>query len=632
MNNIIDTYSEFIYLRTYSRWVEEKKRRETWDETVNRYRLFFLPRVPESLITDFENAIHLIRSKEIMPSMRCLWTAGEALENENIAGYNCAAVVVDKPRVFSEILYILLCGTGVGFSTERQWIAELPELPYELTASKEIITVEDSKRGWAEACEQLIDMLYKGFVPSFNYSKIRPAGARLKTFGGRASGTQPLKELFNFTINVFKQAVGRKLKSIEVYDIVCKTANCVVVGGVRRSATINLSNLSDNRMRHAKDGQFWLDNPQRSLANNSVAYTEKPEIALFMEEWLSLMRSGTGERGIFNRESAMSNNVKRIFNNDKILTNPCGEIILNSKQFCNLTEVVVKPYDDFDSLAIKVYFATLLGCLQATLTDFNFLSEEWVENTVKERLLGVSLTGLQDNVLLNAKRSPDRLKLYFQKLRNGAVNSAAHFANTLQISVPTAVTCVKPSGTVSQLVGCSSGLHTRFAKYYIRRVRVSNADPLAKLLIDQGLPYATECGDNATQVSYVFDFPLHGADTTLTKADLTALEQLEYWKLLKVNWCEHNPSATIYVKENEWLDVGAWVYKNWDIICGLSFLPENGGIYELAPYEEIDEEKYKQLVDKFPELDFSKLSDYENEDNTEGARSFACVGDKCEIV
>lgn len=631
--NIKDIYSEFIYKRTYSRWLEDKQRRETWEETVERYRLFFLPRVPESMLNDFENAIRYVREKEIMPSMRCLWTAGKALEEDNIAGYNCSFVVVDKPKVFSEVLYILLHGAGVGFSTERQWITELPEVPSLIYPNDEVITVQDSKIGWAEAYEQLINMLYNGLLPSFDYSLIRPAGARLKTFGGRASGSEPLKELFEFTINAFQHAKGRKLKSIEVYDIVCKIANCVVVGGVRRSATINLSNLSDDRMRHAKEGQFWLDNPQRSLSNNSAAYTEKPDMNIFMEEWMSLMKSGTGERGIFNREAAMKGNARRVFNTEKIGTNPCGEIVLRSKQFCNLTEVVIKPDDCMLMMRKKIHYATLLGCLQATLTKFNFLSKEWEMNTTEERLLGVSLTGLQDNWLTNALQEDETLENVFTSLKYVAIESARETANTLGINVPAAITCVKPSGTVSQLVGCSSGLHSRYARYYIRRVRVNAGDPLAKLLIDQGLSYNPEVGQTLeSATTLVFDFPLQAANTTITKDQLTALQQLNYWKIIKEYWCEHNPSATIYVKDHEWLAVGAWVYEHWDIVGGLSFLPDTGGVYALAPYEEITEAKFLELLEKFPELDFSKLSGYEREDNTEGAKTYACVGDKCELV
>jgi ribonucleoside-triphosphate reductase len=637
--NFPTPYQEFIYKRTYSRWLDDKQRRENWDETVDRYRDYFEPRVAifSPKVHEYLKAIEAVRNLQVMPSMRSLWTAGPALDADNIAGYNCAYTVIDKPIRFAEILYILMNGAGAGFSTERQYINQLPEVP-EMFDSLGIIQFTDSKLGWAEGYKVFIEMLYQGQNYTCDYSLLRPKGSRLKTFGGRSSGPEPLRELVEFTRKIFKQAQGRKLNSLECYDIVCKIANCVVVGGVRRSATINLSNLSDMRMRHAKEGQFWLENPQRFLSNNSVAYTEKPDMRAFMEEWLSLIESRSGERGIINRPGLTSQMPSRRATMPDLGVNPCGEIILRPFQFCNLTEVVVRPSDTLEDLCTKVKYATILGCLQSTLTDFKFLSPEWKKNCEEERLLGVRLTGLMEHSILNSiskskiRWGNDHAEDWLIAMRITAEVTAKEWSEALGINMPTAITCVKPSGTVSQLVDSSSGLHPVFSPYYIRRVRVTSTDPLAKLLLAKGVNANPEVGTtwgNCNTV--VFDFPQKAPEGSVFRNDRTALEQLEYWRMLKQYWCEHNPSCTIYVKDPEWLQVGSWVYDNWDLIGGLSFLPYDGGSYELAPYEEITKEKYEELVKEFPELDFNELTKYELEDESEGAREYACSGGACEL-
>jgi ribonucleoside-triphosphate reductase len=631
-------YQEFIYTRTYSRWLEDQKRRETWDETVNRYRDYFLEGcrgIGKTAMTTalFMEACEAIRNLQVMPSMRALWTAGPALEVDNVAGYNCSYTVIDKPIRFAEILYILMNGTGVGFSTERQYINQLPDVPTFGELGRSII-FEDSKIGWAEGYQEVIQALYWGCDVSCDYSKIRPKGSRLKTFGGRASGPEPLKDLVEFTRKTFKAAQGRKLNSLECYDIVCKIANCVVAGGVRRSATINLSNLSDMRMRHAKEGQFWLENPQRFLSNNSVAYTEKPDMRAFMEEWLSLIESRSGERGIVNRPGLTVSSPERRKKDPEFGVNPCGEIILRPFQFCNLTEVVVRPSDDLKTLCEKVRYATILGCLQSTLTDFKFLSPEWKQNCEEERLLGVSLTGLMNHPVLQKVTPTDGewAADWLQFMKQTAIDTAKEWSEILGINMPTAITCVKPSGTVSQLVGSSSGMHAMWSPYFIRRVRVNIHDATAKLLMAKGIPCNPEVGQTwADCDTVVFDFPMKSPEGSTYRNDITAIGQLNYWKMLKQNWCEHNPSVTIYVKDNEWLEVGAWVYKNWDIVGGISFLPMDGGVYDLAPYEEITKEKYEELIKSFPTFDFTDLAKYEKEDESQGAREFACVGGACEL-
>jgi ribonucleoside-diphosphate reductase alpha chain len=598
-------------------------RRENWDETVDRYRNYFLDRVPQNLREQFDRAIEAIRAFEVMPSMRCLWSAGDALDNDNVAAYNCAYTHVDSPRTFSEILYILMNGAGVGFSTERQFITNLPEVPSFIERRDVNHVVKDSKLGWAEGYDTLINSLYAGYVPHLDLSEIRPRGMPLKTFGGRASGPAPLLQLIKFTVKTFLVARGRKLNSLEVYDLICMIANCVVSGGVRRSSTINLSNLSDTRMRDAKTGQFYIEHPQRMLSNNSVAYTEKPDMRIFMEEWMHLMKNGSGERGIINRESLMAS-ARRTGREDRQFgTNPCGEIILRSKQFCNLTEAIVRPDDTIETLTEKVRHATLLGVLQSGLTEFNYISPEWKKNCEEERLLGVSLTGLMDN-----------LKVWdgLGGLKHVAQDYSVQVAREFGYTIPKAVTCVKPSGTVSQLADCASGIHPRFSSYFIRRVRVASTDPVAKLLQDQGVPCQPEVGqDIETANTLVFEFPLKSPQDSILRHHLSALGQLEGWLKVKRKWCDHNPSCTIYVKEHEWMEVGAWVYKHWDDIGGLSFLPFDGGIYQLAPYEEITELEFNTKQATFPAIDWNLLAKYESKDYTEGSRTYACTGDRCEL-
>jgi ribonucleoside-triphosphate reductase len=622
----MNEYQTFIYKRSYSRWMPEENRREEWPETVARYRAFFLPRVPAKLLDDFEAAIEQVLALEVMPSMRCLWSAGPALLNDNIAGYNCAYCAIDSVKSFAEILYILMNGAGVGFSTERQYITALPPIPSWIKEDKTVMhTVEDSKLGWARGFLWLLLRLYDGIIPHMDLSQVRPKGTPLKTFGGRASGPEPLLQLIKFTVKTFKKAAGRKLNSLEVYDIVCMVANCVVSGGVRRSSTINLSNLTDLRMRDAKQGQFWLDNPHRALSNNSVAYTEKPDLFVFMDEWKALARSGAGERGIFNRDAAYAQARKVGRPVKDFGTNPCGEIVLRNKQFCNLTEVVVRPADSIETILPKVKAAVLLGVLQSTLTDFQFLDPEWKFNTEQERLLGVSLTGLCDNMT-----EVHNLGLY----RSLARTYADTAADLLGIPRPAAITTVKPSGTVSQLVDSASGIHPRYAPFYIRRVRVSASDPVATLLREAGVPYHPEVGQELANAStLVFEFPQKAPEGAVLREHFDAIEQLEFWQDVRHGWTDHNPSCTIYVKEDEWLDVGAWVYRHWDEIGGLSFLPFDGGVYELAPYEEIDEDTYNERVAAMPVIPWENLALLEGgEDTTEGSKTLACAGDKCEII
>ncbi len=625
----IDTYQQFIYKRTYSRWLEEEGRREEWHETVARYGKFFRDRVPDVLKPNFSAALDAVSSLRVMPSMRALWSAGLSLELENVVGFNCSYTTIEKPKDFAEILYILMCGAGVGFSVERQFINRLPAVPDELIHGSDVIVVEDSRLGWAEAYLEHLNSLYAGVIRPIDYSRVRRMGAPLKTSGGRASGPEPLKQLFDFIINVFQQTKGRKLNSLEVYDIVTMTANIVTVGGVRRSATISLSNLSDQRMKGAKEGQFWIDNPHRALSNNSVAYTEKPEILAFMDEWMALVRSGSGERGIMNRV-ALQKSAHAIGRDPRIDygVNPCGEVILRSKQFCNLTEVVLHPDDTMDDFLEKIEHAVLLGLLQTTLTNYQFLDEEWLRNVQDDPLLGVSLTGLRDHPVLGSTECSHWLQIG----RRHAHKATGRFARKMGVKKPKAVTTVKPSGTVSQLTNTSSGMHARYASYYIRRVRVTVTDPLVPFLIDNGVKWSPEVGQTQKDMTtVVFDFPIKSFEGAQVKGE-SALEQLEYWKLVKLNWTDHNPSATVYVGDHEWLEVGAWVYRNFDIIGGLTFLPDDGGVYQLAPYEAITREKYEELIRDHPEsLDWRKLSEYEKEDRTTGFREYACRGDKCEI-
>ena len=634
MMSLPTDYQTFIATSRYARWVESENRREYWPETVSRYIEFMDQRLrvhnnykmPAELKAELLSAIIDL---EIMPSMRALMTAGPALERENVAGYNCSYLPINHPRCFDEVLYILMNGVGVGFSVERDDINQLPIVNEHFEESDTLITVADSKAGWARALRELIAMLYAGQKPRVDYSLVRPAGAKLKTFGGRASGPAPLEDLFKFTTKLFVNSAGRKLTSLECHDLVCKIAEVVVVGGVRRSALISLSNLSDGRMRNAKSGQWWEDNVQRSLANNSVAYSEKPGMDAFMEEWLSLYASKSGERGIFNREAS----IKQASKNGRrevdyaFGTNPCSEIILRPHQFCNLTEVVVRASDSFDDVKRKVRLATILGTMQATLTDFKYLRKVWRQNTEEERLLGVSLTGIFDSKWMtdkgNVQAAPN-----LKDLRTAAVQTNKEFAKKLGIQQSTAITCVKPSGTVSQLVDSSSGIHPRYAPYYIRRVRGDIKDPLTRFLMASGVPCETDVTNGDIMV---FDFP-QKAPTALKKPP-TALEHLELWKTYQDAWCEHKPSITVSVEEDEWMEVGAWVYKNFDDVSGISFLPKSDHTYRQAPYEEITKEEYETLIAKSPtSIDWAGLSEYELEDNTDSSQTLACTADGCEVV
>ena len=635
-NHLPTTYQEFIHLSRYSRWLPEEKRRETWDETVSRYFNYFTEHLQEShqykisekLRNELETSVLGLR---VMPSMRCLMTAGEALKRENIAGYNCSFVTVNRVQAFDEILYVLMNGTGVGFSVERQEVSKLPPVAEEFFMSDTTIVVSDSKLGWAKAYKELVAMLYSGQIPRWDLSKVRPAGAPLKTFGGRASGPEPLENLFNFTVTTFKNAAGRQLSSIECHDIVCKIAEIVVVGGVRRSALISLSNLSDDRMRHAKSGQWWEANPQRALANNSACYTERPDMGIFMKEWLALYESKSGERGIFSRESAQKQAAKngRRDADHSFGTNPCSEIILRDREFCNLSEVVVRETDTRESLLDKVRHATILGTFQSTLTNFKYVSSTWKNNCEEERLLGVSLTGIMDNELTNGKGKGD-IGALLDELREEAIKTNKEFAQKINIPQATAITCVKPSGTVSQLVDAASGIHARHNPYYIRTVRGDKKDPLTKIMVDAGFPVEDD-HMNPSHTS-VFSFPMKVHKSAVFRTDMSAIKQLELWKTYQEHWCEHKPSVTISVKENEWLEVGAWVYENFDYMSGVSFLPFSEHIYKQAPYQDCDEKEYKFLVQKMPkEVDWGKLAEYEVMDMTIGSQELACAAGGCEI-
>jgi ribonucleoside-diphosphate reductase alpha chain len=629
MNNHLPTdYQSFIHTSRYARYVDGKGR-ESWPETVGRYMDNVVRPVlgDDSYVNQLEEAI---LNLEVMPSMRAMMTAGPALERDNTAGYNCSYLPVDDPKSFDEAMFILLCGTGVGFSVERQYIQKLPEVP-ELFDSETTIMVKDSKEGWAKAFRQLLALLWAGEIPKWNVSKVRPAGARLKTFGGRASGPAPLVDLFNFAVKVFKDAQGRKLSSIECHDLMCKIGEVVVVGGVRRSAMISLSNLSDDRMRHAKSGQWWEQNPQRALANNSVAYTEKPDSLSFMREWMSLVESGSGERGVFNREASKKQAAKygRRDPEHEFGTNPCSEIILRPYQFCNLTEVVVRATDTVDDLERKVKLATILGTIQSTYTKFPYLRKVWANNTEAERLLGVSLTGIMDNPLLTSKNHG--LPKTLEHLRQVAEDTNNKLSGDLGINPSAAITCVKPSGTVSQLVDSASGIHARHSHYYIRTVRGDNKDPLTQFMIDQGIPNEPDVfkPDQTT----VFSFPVKAPAGAVVTEDMTAIEQLETWLMFQRHWCEHKPSVTINVRKDEWFEVGAFVYEHFDEMSGVSFLPYNEHTYQQAPYQEIGKSEYEELAKNMPEkIDWSLLTNYEESDNTVGMQTMACSGDSCEIV
>ena len=630
-------YQNFIAISRYARWLDKEGRRETWGETVSRYVEYMDSKVNFSKQdkTDIEQAI---LGLEVMPSMRALMTAGEALDRDNTAGYNCSYLPVDDPKSFDEAMYILLCGTGVGFSVEQEYINKLPEVPEKLFKSDTTIVVKDSKEGWAKGLRQLIALLYAGEIPTYNVSKVRPAGARLKTFGGRASGPAPLVDLFNFTISIFTAAQGRKLSSIECHDIMCKIGDVVVVGGVRRSAMISLSNLNDDRMRHAKSGEWWDDEANgvkrfgyRALANNSVSYSEKPDMAGFMREWLALMESGSGERGIFNRQAAKRQAKKNGRRDPKFNfgTNPCSEIILRPYQFCNLTEVVIRSTDSMENLLRKIRIATILGTAQSTLTNFPYLRKMWRNNTEEERLLGVSLTGIMDNQLTNGKVG--KLNETLCQLKKQAIATNKEYAKKWNLPQSTAITCVKPSGTVSQLCDSASGIHARHSDYYIRTIRADNKDPLTQFMIDQGIP--NEPDINKPKTNTVFSFPVKSPEGSITRNDMTGIQQLDMWLMYQRYFCEHKPSVTINVKSDEWFDIGAYVYKHFDEMSGVSFLPHFDHVYQQAPYQECDKGEYNDMLAKMDgNIDWNRLMDYEKEDATAGSQTFACSGDSCEIV
>jgi ribonucleoside-diphosphate reductase alpha chain len=628
-------YQQFIHASKYARWIEAENRRETWAETVDRYVNYMCDtqcagKIPLDVKAELREAI---LNLEIMPSMRCMMTAGPALAKDAVAGFNCSYLAIDNQVAFDELLYVLTCGTGVGFSVERQLINNLPDIPAKLRKSNTIIRVHDSKLGWANAFRELVSLLYQGRIPKWDVTSIRPAGARLKTFGGRASGPKPLVDLFDFTVDIFKNASGRKLNSIECHDLCCKIGEIVVVGGVRRSALISLSNPSDDRMRHAKSGQWWDTEPQRALANNSACYTEKPDMNTFMREWLALMESKSGERGIFNRESAkkLATKTGRRDPEHDFGCNPCSEILLRSAQFCNLSEVVIREHDDVDSLKRKVRLATILGSMQATLTDFRYLRDVWKDNTEEEALLGVSLTGIMDNAVTSGSAGKKALTETLEILRAHCVEVNEAWADILGIEQAAATTCVKPSGTVSQLVDCSSGIHPRFSPYYIRTVRADKKDPLALFMQEAGFP----CEDDVMNPdhTWVFSFPVKSPDHAIVTDDFNAIKQLELWKTYQVHWCEHKPSVTVYVRDDEWMEVGSWVYKNWDLVSGISFLPRSNHSYRQAPYQDATPEEFEEAAELLPDIeDFSGLQEYEQEDNTKASQTLACTGNSCELT
>ena len=623
----MDNYQRFIHVSRYARYIPELKRRENWDETVTRLTDFIRKHQPK-LGKDIDRIHDAVLKLEVMPSMRLLMTAGEACERDNIAAYNCSYLAMNNKRAFSECLYILMNGTGVGFSCERQEIEKLPSIPENINPCDDVIVVGDSKLEWAKAFKKLLSSLWEGDIPTIDYSRIRPEGARLKTFGGRASGADPLNRLFDFVIKTFINAKGRKLNSLEVHDITCMIGDIVVVGGVRRSALISLSNLSDKRMREAKMGN-WFDpeqTPWRGLANNSVAYTEKPDMETFMEEWLSLVKSKSGERGIFNRVASQKQAAKWGRRDDSLNygTNPCSEIILRDKQFCNLTEVVVRENDNHSHLLEKVRIATILGTFQSTLDKFQFLSSDWHKNTTEERLLGVSLTGIMDSKMM---ASPD--PKFLEEMRDEARSTNKKYAKLLNVPESASITCVKPSGTVSQLVDSSSGIHSRHSNYYIRTVRTDKKDALYEFLKGKGVSVEDEKAHPDTTA--VFSFPIKAPKGCITRNDRTALEELETWLIYQRHWCEHKPSVTINVRDHEWLEVGAWVYKNFDEISGISFLPHSDHSYQQAPYQEVDKETFRQAIKETPQLiEFEEL--VEEDDNTEGSQTLACVGNSCEVT
>jgi len=626
----MDQYQSFIHKSRYARWLENEGRRETWEETCSRYVDFFKEReqLNDEEGQEIWDAIHAL---EVMPSMRCMMTAGEALKRDNVAGFNCSYLHIDHPRAFDELMYVLMCGTGVGFSVERNFINKLPEVAETFHKTSSTIVVSDSKLGWASAFRELIAMLYAGKLPEWDMSRVRPAGARLKTFGGRASGPEPLQDLFQFCVGVFQKAAGRKLTSIECHDVCCKIADIVVVGGVRRSALISLSNLSDQRMSKAKSGQWWVDQGQRRLANNSVAYTEKPDFEAFLTEMKNLYESKSGERGLFSRVAAQKiagRNGRRDADHD-FGTNPCSEIILRSNEFCNLSEVVVRAEDTLETLKEKVRKATIIGTLQSTLTDFRYLRVRWKRNTEEEALLGVSLTGIMDHEILGDPNNDD-LATWLEEMRDVSIETNKEWANKLGVNVSAAITCVKPSGTVSQLVDSASGIHPRFSKHYIRRVRSDKKDPLAVYMEQAGFPVEQ---DVMSPSSVVFSFPVKSPESSTCVKEVGAMEQLALWKTYQNHWCEHKPSVTVYYTDSEYFKVAQWIWDNFDLCSGISLLPTSDHVYQQAPYEDIDESRYEELLAAMPQnVNWEELSQFEKEDNTTGSQELACTGGACEIV
>ena len=626
----MDQYQQFIHKSRYARWLPEEGRRETWEETVTRYVDFFKER-GQLKGKDYNLLKEAILHLDVMPSMRCMMTAGAALAKDNVAGFNCSYLHIDSPRSFDELMYVLMCGTGVGFSVERNFINKLPIVAETFHETDSVIVVADSKIGWASAFRELISLLYAGKIPKWDMSKIRESGARLKTFGGRASGPEPLDDLFHFCVGIFQKSAGRKLTSLECHDVCCKIADIVVVGGVRRSALISLSNLSDPRMAKAKNGNWWDTEGQRRLANNSVAYTEKPDFESFLAEMQNMYESKAGERGIFSRVAAQkiaARNGRRDPEQD-FGTNPCSEIILRSNQFCNLSEIVVRPEDDLDTLKKKAEVAAIIGTLQATLTDFRYLRNVWKRNTEEEALLGVSMTGIMDHYLLSKGDSPD-LEKWLEQIRDVAVKTNEKWATKLGINQSAAITCVKPSGTVSQLVDSASGIHPRFSEHYIRRVRSDKKDPLAQFMQTVGFPVEQ---DLMSQASLVFSFPVESPQGCTTVKQVGAMEQLKLWKAYQNHWCEHKPSITVYYTDDEFLEVAQWIWDNFDLCSGISLLPYSDHVYQQAPYEDIDAEKYEELLAAMPvSVDWSALEQFEQDDNTTGSQELACVGGACEIV
>jgi ribonucleoside-triphosphate reductase len=631
---MLSEYQEYIHKSRYARYLPDQKRRETWEETVTRFCEFWKKRYDN--LFPYDDVKTGIQNLHVMPSMRALMTAGKALERDEIAAYNCSYVTVDNPRVFDETLFILMNGVGLGFSVERQVISKMPEVAEEFNQSSTVIQVGDSKIGWASAYRELISLLYAGQIPTWDLSKLRPAGAPLKTFGGRSSGPKPLDDLFKFTVRLFKGAAGRRLNSVECHDLMCSIASSVIVGGVRRSALISFSNLSDERMRHAKSGQWWTDHPERALANNSVAYTEKPEIGIFMKEWQALYDSKSGERGLYNRKGASKKmeiagrrDFKK-FEESFGATNPCGEIFLRNMGLCNLSTIIIRGEDDLDELKNKVRLSTIIGTFQSTLTNFRYVRKTWHNNADEERLLGVSMTGIMDHPVLSGKMGMETMSEWLTELKQTAINTNKEWADKLGINQSVAITTVKPEGTTSELVGASSGIHPRFSRHYIRTVRNDKSDPLAKFMVDQGIPHEDDV--MKPESTYVFSFPVKSPEHAVIADQMSAIDQLEHMVVFAESWAEHNTSITVYVREHEWLDVGAWVYKNFDRVNGVSFLPYSDHSYKQQPFQPITVDEYNDAVSKFPELDWSKYQVVEYEDNTTAVQSLSCTSGVCMVI